>query len=174
MKRTRKILTIVVCASLMILIGTYTFAAMYTFSPSDPDLDDLDHYKYYSWGIDWSVPLGEVITAASLFFDNIRNWDSGDNDLYVHLLDTVLEGVTVGTDNQGGGDYFSGQGVLLNHWEDLSSTPQDITYNFDLSEKNALSSYPSICLVLEPRRLPESSLRLYLLQNSLLPGWPVP
>ncbi len=113
----------------------------YTFQPNPVDLHDLDHYKYYTWGIDWSIPDNEKIVGATLFFDNIRNYNSSANDLWVHLLDSVTSGVTVGHDNQGGGDYFAGLGVLLNHWEDLPSYAQDITYTFDATEISFLNLY---------------------------------
>jgi hypothetical protein len=38
-------------------------------------------------------------------------------------------------------DYFRGQGIELNHWHNLPSTPQDITYNFDKIELEALVNY---------------------------------
>jgi hypothetical protein len=103
------------------------------------DLDDLDHYKYYTWGINWAVPAGETIVAASLFFDNIRNWDNNPNDLWVHLLDSASN--SIGTDWQGGGDYFAGQGVELVHYINLPSTSQDLTYPFDDQEIIALNNY---------------------------------
>ena len=123
------------CTMLLVLsLAGIAGATAYTFQPNPSDLADLDHYYYYSWGIDWTVPTGETIVEASLFFDNIRNWDSGYNDLWVHLLDSVAKGVTTGYDNQGGGDFFDGQGILLGHWEDLPATPQDITYDFKVED----------------------------------------
>ena len=122
------------------MVGTVG-ATSYTFPPNPVDLYDLDHYKYYTWGIDWEAPQGETIVGASLFFDNIRNYDNSSNDLWVHLLDSASAGVAVGRDNQGGGDYFAGQGTLLNHWVNLPASPQDITYNFDSFEVAALISY---------------------------------
>ncbi len=118
-------------------------ATSYFFQPSDQDLGDLAHGKYYTWGINWSIPDGEHITGASLFFDNIRNWDNNPNDLYGHLLDSATVGVNVGWDFQGGGDNFAGQGVALFHWEDLPSTAQDLTYDFSASDISFLGSYIS-------------------------------
>lgn len=115
--------------------------ASYTFQPSPVDLWDLNHDNYYSWGIDWNVPAGEAITGASLFFDDIENWNNDPNDLWVHLLDFLASGTVIGSDNAAGGDQFSGQGVLLNHWQNLPSTPQDITYLFDSAELLALNNY---------------------------------
>ena len=110
--------------------------------PAPADLHDLDHYKYYTWGISAQddVPL-IVLSSAVLHFDNIRNWDNKPNDLYVHLLDWAPDGVTVGRDNQGGGDNFAGQGILLAHYEDLPNTPQDLTYVFDAAEMTTLNGY---------------------------------
>lgn len=127
--------------SLILIFSGTVSATIYTFQPDPANLYDLDHHKYYSWGINWSIPAGEVITGAFLFFDDIRNWDRNSNDLWVHLLDWAPMGVTVQWDGQGGGDNFAGQGILLNHWEDLPNTAQDITYNFDDSEIGFLNSF---------------------------------
>ena len=122
-------------------IGGIAGATSYDFTPSPPDLSDLDHTKYYTWGINWTVPANESIVGASLFFDDIRNWDNNPNVLYVHLLNSAAVGVAVGTDNEGGGDNFLNQGILLNQWQNLTTVPQDITYNFDSTEVNTLITY---------------------------------
>lgn len=116
-------------------------ATSYSFQPSDKDLGDLAHGRYYTWGINWSIPDGEHITGASLFFDNIRDWRTESNDLYGNLLDSATEGVGVGWDGQANGNKFAGQGVELFHWEDLPSTAQDLTYDFSASAISFLRSY---------------------------------
>ena len=126
---------------LVFMLGGVTEAATYTFQPTPADLYDLDHSSYYTWGIDWDIPAGEIIVSASLSFDDIRNWDSESNDLWVHLLDSATAGVTSDRDNQGGGDNFSGQGILLHHWQDLPASAQDITYDFDPFEIATLNTY---------------------------------
>jgi hypothetical protein len=117
-------------------------ATSYSFQPSDKDLGDLAHGKYYTWGINMSIPEGEHITGASLFFDNIRNWDNNPNDLYGHLLDSATVGVDVRRDNRPR-NQFTGQGVALFHWEDLPGTAQDLTYDFSASDISFLGSYVS-------------------------------
>lgn len=116
-------------------------AATYTFQPNPLDLSDLEHGHYYTWGIDWTIPDDERIESASLIFNDIKNWTNEANDLWVHLLDNSDSGVQSYSDNQSGGDDFTGQGILLVHLEDLSSISQDITYNFDASELTTLISY---------------------------------
>jgi hypothetical protein len=67
-------------------------AATLTFVPPDADLNDLDHHYLYTWRItnlNTLIPSGQVVTSARLFFDNISNWDSTENRLYAHLLDTA-------------------------------------------------------------------------------------
>lgn len=129
--------------SILLLLGlaATSNANTYTFQPVPADLWDLDHWSYYTWGINWSVPSGEEITGADLFFDDIRNWDNADNDLYIHLLDSASSGVSTGWDGQGGGDNFSGQGILLEWYHNLPISAQDITYVFDESEEDALETY---------------------------------
>lgn len=126
---------------LLLFSGTQARALTVTWSPTPSDLNDLAHQRYYTWGINWSVPAGEYIVSASLSFDNIYNWRIETNDLWVHLLDSAALGVSSSWDGQGGGDNFAGQGVLLNHWQNLPTTPQDITYDFSLEEIAALSSF---------------------------------
>ena len=117
------------------------FARADTFSPTPIDLWDLDHGRYYEWGITFNVPQGETIASASLFFDDIRDWRTEYNDLWVHLLDNPTTGVTTGYDGEAPSDAFAGQGLLLHHYENLPSTAQDITYTFDATELAALNAY---------------------------------
>jgi hypothetical protein len=110
----------------------------YSFSPAVGDLNDLPHEYYYTWGIKWNVPTGQTITGATLIYHRIYDWTAEPNDhLYTHLLNTVLDPnngaspnyvqppgktyqtITIqGTDNEGGGDKFAGQGVLIGNWND--------------------------------------------------------
>ena len=69
------------------------FAATLTYVPNNTDLQDLDHHNVYTWvitSINTTIPSGQAVTGAYLFFDNIRNWDSSANRLFMHLLDTAL------------------------------------------------------------------------------------
>ncbi|MCP4686462.1 MAG: hypothetical protein GY859_00325, partial [Desulfobacterales bacterium] len=65
------------------------------------------------------------------------------NDLWVTALDSAAAGASMGHDGQGGGDYFAGQGISLNHWQNLPNTAQDITYDFSASEIAGLTGYLS-------------------------------
>jgi hypothetical protein len=140
--RTRSLL--VLASAFVIVLGVVggASATKFTFTPSPADLYELDHWYAYEWGIQWSQPTGERIVSASLFFDGIRNWTVNDpNDLYVDLLNSTRLGIRSFYDAQGGGDYFSGNGVLLNHWKNLPATAHDVSYAFDNSELNMLGSY---------------------------------
>jgi len=64
-------------------------ADVLTFVPPDPDIDDLDHHKAYTWRVDNVDLKGKTITSAKLVFKNIRNWDDNPNRLFVHLLDNA-------------------------------------------------------------------------------------
>ena len=138
-----KRLSAVICSILFVLsLSGLAGASLYTDQPTDPDLADLNHDRYYTWEIDgWDIPEYESIISGTLSFDNIRNWDNSENDLYVHLLDSTVDGI--GADGSGGGDYFAGEGVLLFHWDEsvLSSTAQDLTYSFNADQLSALNAY---------------------------------
>jgi len=132
-------------------------ATTYSFQLSPTNFDNLDHNNsytsgidwsvpdnFYTWGIDWSVPANEAITGASLSFLNIKNWNDHTNDLWVTLFPSATPGVVTGTDNPGVGNDFSGQGILLNHWQDRPFfRPQDTTYLLSPSELAYLSTYIS-------------------------------
>jgi len=129
---------------MMLVLGTFGAAGAITFEPSPDNLWNLDHGRYYAWGIKWDIPAGQTIVDASLSFDDIQNWNSSTNDLWVHLLDNPYKyvGTFVGWDNPNvQADHFAGSGVLLNHWHNISSTASDITYNFDPTELTALNNY---------------------------------
>lgn len=83
-----------------------------TFVPPDPDIDDLDHRKVYTWRIDNVDLKGKAITGAKLTFKNIRNWDANPNRLFVHLLDNAK---------------YAG---VRSFYDDLSSNQADIRDDF--------------------------------------------
>jgi hypothetical protein len=105
----------------------------YTFKPSDTDLYDLPHDKYYTWGINFTPKPGEVITGAVLTYKNIWDWRNEQDHLYTHLLDNPQSGLRTFTDYSGGGDNFLGQGVLLGDWNDPAGGHArnfDLVYDF--------------------------------------------
>ena len=105
---------------------------------SPDDLWDLTHQQWYTWGIDFDVPVGETIIGSSLFFKNIRNWTTEENHLYANLLPGADEGVLVGYDNQGGGNYYgASSNHLLFDWS-LGTVGQDKTYVFDSDDLDFL------------------------------------
>jgi hypothetical protein len=117
MKRLALALT---TAGLALLLTAPASAGIYTMLPSPSgDLWDLDHYKAYQWGINWSVPQGEVITNAVLTYKGVYDWVYEDGDrLMTRLLDNPAAGVAVYTDNQAPSDFFAGQGVVVGSWTD--------------------------------------------------------
>ena len=134
-----------VILGLLLVFLPASMAGATTYDFSAGSLGDLKHGYYYTWGLNWSVPEGETIVGASLFFDDIRNNDGSSNDLYVHLLDNVNLGVDRGYDGYSAGSYsdrFAGQGILLEHYEDLTDwPPQDITYSFSDTDLSTLMAY---------------------------------
>jgi hypothetical protein len=122
----------------------------YTFTPSDADLQDLPHDKYFIWGINWAVPQDEAVTAASVVFHDIYNWAVEPNDrLWLHLLQQAPAGITSGYDNEAAGTWFAPprytrEQILLNEFKNLPegyNHRADVTYDFDAFELAALNSY---------------------------------
>lgn len=137
-----------------VLVGSASGQAItYNLSPTPANLWSLDHFKYYTWGIDWSIPEGETITGATLTFNDIWNWRAEENFLHIHILDHAKLGARIRTDNQGGGDYFASTAfarkgidhVKIGTWSDplggLSANAVDLVFNFDMAQLNALASF---------------------------------
>ncbi|MGD9161820.1 MAG: hypothetical protein PVG39_25645, partial [Desulfobacteraceae bacterium] len=113
MKLKMKIYFLIIAGLLLISVDAFGGISTYTFTSNDHvgdtnDIYDLDHGKYYQWGIDWSIPEDETITAARLIFDNIYDTVWGFNFLHVHLLDDSPSGVFEGNEGpfRGWYDYF--------------------------------------------------------------------
>lgn len=129
---------------LVLLVAAQASAGVYTYTPTPYDMWDLEHQYYYKWGINWTH-TDEVIVDAVLTFHNIYDWtvEAGDM-LYSHLLDDPAVGSFRYWDNQGGGDYFSGE-TLIGTWSDPgggSPTGFDLVYRFsDLGLVDDLGAY---------------------------------
>ena len=142
--------TVISMLAAICLINSNAMADAYSFVPSDRDLGDLDHYRYYTWGIDtpWDTTPDEnyqfeEAVSATLSFNDIRNWDNNPNVLYIHLLDDAFPGVDVGYDNQRGGDNFDGEGELLTIYRNLTTVSRDLSYSFTEDQIDILNSYAS-------------------------------
>ncbi len=144
--KTKTYVLFAVMSLLFILCGAAS--ANYSFQPTaDVDLDDLTHQRYYVWELDFTMPQGEILTGASLSFDNINNWRVEKNTLYLQLLsdadiaDALGDGVISpwktdiyrGYDRQGGGNSLSSYGTYLGFYTDDDGRPnpaEDYTFNF--------------------------------------------
>ncbi len=140
----KRIISIACLVVVMLSVSVFSGATTYTFEPADNDLWDLDHGYKYEWGIGWQLPEDQEIVSASLVFNDIRNWNSEDNDLWVHLLDLgedKLGAQQLSDPVSGQIDAFDGQGELLHQWHNLPADSQDITYTFSTDELVALMEY---------------------------------
>jgi hypothetical protein len=158
------------------LAASSALASIITYTPSPADLGDLDHTLVYTWGINttWN-PATDVVSSVTLTFKNIYNWDDEPNVLNIHLLDSGTLGVTTKSDNQGGGDNFAGQGVLLKKYTNLSTHARTLVYTFTTEQVATLNAYAadgrfalgldpdchfynsgvSLCLITDAIQLPE-------------------
>jgi hypothetical protein len=140
-------------------------ADVLTFTPPDPDIDDLDHHKAYTWKISGVNLNGQTITGAKLTFKNIANWDSNPNRLFVHLLDNArFSGVAsftddLDSDNNPGDildDFVNTRYHSRSDWlvapgtartalfdRSFSDDPATFVYNFEAHELAALFAYIS-------------------------------
>lgn len=117
--RMKKLCLLALAICFTVIGATSASAGTYIFKPSDPDLNDLPHDKYFSWGIPWVGHENEVITEAVLSIKKIWDWTHESNDsLYMHLLDQPNAGITSFTDNEQGGDNWRNQGPWIATWSD--------------------------------------------------------
>lgn len=143
----KKLGLVLLAAGICLFAVSSAFAGVYRFNPTPrADLWDLDHYRYYTWGIDWNHP-GETITGATLTFSNIWDWRVEPDSLYVHLLNNPRRGVTANWDFQGNGDNFAGKGYNMGTWTDVvGGRPRNFTLTYDLGALgliDELNSYAS-------------------------------
>ena len=130
--------------------NTYVPIPGISYSPTPSDVYGLDHAYYYTWGIDLgfnSTDPGYEIQAAELVFTNIRNWNTQDNRLFLHLLDSAPPELQIDRDSQGAYDYdfddaFAGEGVLLGTWiNDPAGQPVDLVFTFEGETLDWLNDY---------------------------------
>jgi hypothetical protein len=133
----------ILLSALLVMFCIYgpASAAETTFEPTPSNLDNLDHSYYYSWGIDWQLPADEILSGATLSFDNINNWAVENNDiLYVSLLGSATPGVTYGIDNEASGNAFDGFGTQLFTYSDRNgSAPEDVSFDFNGTQLSLLN-----------------------------------
>lgn len=116
--------------------------SIYVFAPTPNQLWELPHQYYYTWGINFSLAPDEIIAGAKLTYKNIWDWTREYNDhLYTTLLDNPKTGVVSYYDNQGGGNNFAGQGVLVGDWSDLyGGYPRNFNLVYDFAELGLLDA----------------------------------
>jgi hypothetical protein len=123
-------------------------AAVINLAPTPSDLYDLDHNSAYKWNIRTPSLQGQTITGATLSFDNIRDWTTEQNVLYVQLMNSGSWDnniVTTFTDSEASGNYFAQNsyfgGSLLAQYNNLPAAPQDLTYIFTNAQLAILTTY---------------------------------
>lgn len=128
------------------MTGTAT-AGVHVFNPDPANMYNLDHFNYYTWGMEWTAQ-NERIDEVILTFNDIRNWwPYEDNSLFIHLIDDPSLGLYQGEDlTLGIVDYFDGQGVLVDAWSDpvggYTSDGVTLSYSFkDLGLLDVFASY---------------------------------
>jgi hypothetical protein len=150
----------IILIAALVIISLSPARSAYAFSYEfdlDPEQLSLNHNFAYTWGFSQGLGEKEILTGATLTFKNINNWVVEPEDiLYVHLLDSVPEGIISYHDLQGEGDYFGNMGILLFPFTDDNETAvynkkgkikgwenpaEDFIYSFDTSTLPTLNAY---------------------------------
>jgi hypothetical protein len=163
MKPFRSLFAIALAAGTLAVAPARAAVTTLTYQPSPVDLYDLDHHEVYTWRLDNLNMDTSTITGASLTFSSIRNWDSNDNVLHLHLLDTAINSGVASfqdvdqtqspvvdlTDDFANARYHNNAGWLVaNGTADtllgnpsFGTTGTNYTINFTSSELAALKAY---------------------------------
>ena len=122
------------------------------------DVNDLDHHNAYTRRRDFvTIADGQQLVAAQLHIENIANWDSNENRLFMWLFDTAINATTASIVDdavQGNADdisdYFAGTptglvaagtaGVKLTE-ASFTTSAVDFDYAFNAGQVSALASY---------------------------------
>ena len=147
----RNLLIFLVVSVAVLAFGNIAEASLYVFTPSDADLADMPHGNAFLWGMKKVIPANESIIGASIFINDINNWQVENDILYMRLINTATTGVRTYSDNEAAGDYFSGRGTYLTSYADNNhyrnrygqwvNPAEDWTYDFTSSQLDALRSY---------------------------------
>lgn len=138
------VLLSVVCFANFVSVSPYLKESIFSGTDNNYyDLHDLDHGKYYLWGIDYHLPTNHIITNATISIDNITNNDNQNNALFIHLFDNVNKGVRESTDPYPFiKDFFGTGGILLTFKDENGSRKtQDLNYSFSDSQLLTLTKY---------------------------------
>jgi hypothetical protein len=90
MKLFRSLFVIAAIAGALTAAPARAAITTLSYQPNPVDLYDLDHHMVYTWRLDQLNVDTSTISGATLIFSSIRNWDSNDNVLHIHLLDTAI------------------------------------------------------------------------------------
>ena len=150
---SRKTLLLLFLIGIILLAANPANSAVYTLIPPSPVMLNLNHYNYFTWGIEWNHPNERIVNAILTYHDVSMNdfYTEGEpfpsfpssDLLYTRLLDNP----PVGMRGHHITDDFINQGIPVDEWQDQAGGPFshfDLTYDFgELGLVGALNDYAS-------------------------------
>lgn len=125
------------------------------FSPTG--LGTMDGIYAYQWGINWTVPTGNQITAASLAYSNVKLTSFGLNNpgiLWSNLLDTGsgsgTTSVTTYTDSDSPTDYWGSTGLLGKELFPTLNVAHNPSYALDLATLQTYAADGHFAIGIDP------------------------
>jgi len=125
------------------------------FSPTG--LGTMDGTYAYQWGINWTVPTGNEITAASLNYTTVKLTSYGKNKpgiLWSNLLNTSggsgTTGVATYTDSDVGTDYWGSTGFIGKELFPTLNVAHNLAYTLDLPTLDAYATDGHFAIGIDP------------------------
>ena len=153
MKNLKRLLIV-----LPFLGATFTAQATPTtvnFSPTG--LGTMDGVYAYQWGVNWTVPTGNEITAATLTYTNIKLTSYGKNNpgiLWSNLLNTSsgsgTTGVTTYTDSDASTDYWGSTGLIGKELFAALNVAHNPSYALDLTTLKTYATDGHFAIGIDP------------------------
>jgi hypothetical protein len=144
------------CALSILGAATTAQATPITVNFSPTGLGTMDGTYAYKWGVNWSVPTGNSITAATLNYNNIKLTSYGNNNpgiLWSNLLNTSsgtgTTSVTKTNDHDTGTDYWT-TGLIGKELFSTLNVAHNFGYDLDLTTLTNYASDGHFALGIDP------------------------
>ncbi|MCX6866064.1 MAG: hypothetical protein NTV46_07560 [Verrucomicrobia bacterium] len=183
MKNLKKLL--IALPFLGVTITAHALPVTVNFSPAGIGTSPsgtMDGVYAYKWGVNWSVPAGNSISAATLTYSNVKLTGFGKNNpgiLWSNLLDTSsgsgTTGVTKTNDSDASSDYWGTTGLLGKELFPTLNVAHNFSYALDLAMLTNYAADGHFAIGIDPDcHYTTSSIKLSITYDKPTPSGEVP